>query len=105
MDIIEMQLRISQTVLRYQLVFHPVRQFAPTIIFEDDDVVVKTILMSHRIPCTGFLFKETLTFKDQLKERLGLHVQEYSATAEEIENIRRRLNSPDNSRGDCCDQV
>lgn len=58
MDIIEMQLRLSQTKLRYQLIFHPVRQFAPTIILEDDDVMVKTILMNHRIPCTGFLFKE-----------------------------------------------
>jgi ribonuclease Z len=58
MDIIEMQLRLSQTRLRYQLVFHPVRQFAATIIFEDDDILVKTIILNHRIPCVGFVFRE-----------------------------------------------
>ena len=25
---------------------------------DDDDVLVRTILLNHRIPCTGFLFKE-----------------------------------------------
>ncbi len=58
MDIVDLQLRLSQTRLRYQLVFHPVRQFANSIILEDDDVIVKTVLLSHRIPCTGFVFRE-----------------------------------------------
>lgn len=58
MDIVDLQLRLSQTRLRYQLIFHPVRQFANTIILEDDDIVVKTVLLSHRIPCTGFVFRE-----------------------------------------------
>lgn len=58
MDIIELQLRLSQTHLRYNLVFHAVRQYAGSVILEDEDVVVKTILLNHRIPCTGFLFSE-----------------------------------------------
>lgn len=58
MDIIEMQLRLSQTVLRYNLIFHPIRQYASSVILDDEDVIVRTILLNHRIPCTGFLFKE-----------------------------------------------
>jgi ribonuclease Z len=58
MDIIEMQLRFSQTNLRYNLIFHPIRQYAGSVIMDDDDVLVRTILLNHRIPCTGFLFKE-----------------------------------------------
>lgn len=58
MDIVDLQLRLSQTRLRYQLIFHPVRQFANSIILEDEDIVVKTVLLSHRIPCTGFVFRE-----------------------------------------------
>jgi ribonuclease Z len=58
MDIVDLQLRLSQTRLRYQLIFHPVRQFANSIILEDEDVIVKTVLLNHRIPCTGFVFRE-----------------------------------------------
>ena len=58
MDIIELQLRLSQTVLRYNLIFHPVKNYSGTIILEDEDLSVSTISLNHRIPCTGFLFKE-----------------------------------------------
>ncbi len=74
MDIIEIQLRLSQTVLRYQLIFHPIRQFAPTVILEDDDVIVKTILMNHRIPCTGFLFSE----KPKPRKLIVTKLQQYN---------------------------
>lgn len=58
MDIIELQLRLSQTVLRYNLIFHPVKNYSGTIIHEDEDMMVSTIVLNHRIPCTGFLFRE-----------------------------------------------
>lgn len=58
MDLIELQLRLSQTILRYRLIFHPVKHYAGTVIHEDDDVTVSTIVLNHRVPCTGFLFRE-----------------------------------------------
>lgn len=58
MDIIEIQLRLSNTVLRFNLIFHPVRHYVGSVIMEDDDLIVKSIVMNHRIPCTGFLFRE-----------------------------------------------
>ncbi len=58
MDIIELQLRLSNTRLKYNLIFHPVKHYLSSIILSDDDVTVRTIIMNHRIPCTGFLFKE-----------------------------------------------
>lgn len=58
MDIIELQLRLSNTILRYNLIFHPVRHFISSMIHEDNDVQVFTIILNHRIPCTGFLFRE-----------------------------------------------
>jgi ribonuclease Z len=58
MDIIELQLRLSHTVLRYNLIFHPVKNYSGTIILEDEDLTVSTIVLNHRIPCTGFLFRE-----------------------------------------------
>lgn len=58
MDIIELQLRLSQTVLRYNLIFHPVKNYSGNVIHEDEDVIVSTMVLNHRIPCTGFLFRE-----------------------------------------------
>lgn len=58
MDIIEMHLRASQTVLRYNLIFHPIRHYAPEILFEDDEIYVRSIVLNHRIPCMGFVFGE-----------------------------------------------
>ncbi len=58
MDIIEMQLRLSNTRLKYNLIFHPVKHYISSTILSDDDVSVRTVIMNHRIPCTGFIFKE-----------------------------------------------
>lgn len=58
MDIIEMHLRASQTVLRYNLIFHTIRHYAPEILFEDDEIYVRSIVLNHRIACTGFVFGE-----------------------------------------------
>ncbi len=74
MDVIELQLRLSMTRLRYQIIFHPIKHFAPAIILEDEDMVVKTIILNHRIPCTGFLFKE----KPKPRKLLVNKLQQYN---------------------------
>ncbi|MBL7928047.1 MAG: ribonuclease Z [Bacteroidia bacterium] len=56
MDILELQFRLSATVLRFNLIFHPLRHYSSQIIFEDQSVKVKSIIMNHRIPCAGFVF-------------------------------------------------
>ena len=57
-EIIDIQLKYSDTRLRYKLVYHFINSTSPKIIFEDDDLTVETIILNHRIPCTGFLFRE-----------------------------------------------
>ncbi|MBK9321204.1 MAG: ribonuclease Z [Bacteroidetes bacterium] len=58
MDIIEMHLRLSHTQLRYNLIFHPIRHYSPETLLEDEDIYVRTVVLNHRIPCTGFIFGE-----------------------------------------------
>lgn len=58
MDIIEIQLRISNMHLRYNLIFHSVRHYAPEVVFEDEEIMVRSVVLNHRVPCTGFIFKE-----------------------------------------------
>ena len=58
MDIIEIQLRISNMHLRYNLIFHSVMHYAAEVVFEDQEVMVRSVVLNHRVPCTGFIFKE-----------------------------------------------
>ena len=58
MDVLELQLRLSNTTLRYNLIFHAVRHYSAEVIMEDDDVQIRSIVLNHRVPCTGFLFRE-----------------------------------------------
>jgi len=57
-EIIELQNKHSQTYLKYTIVYHPYNYVTNDLIFEDERVEVRTILLSHRIPCCGFLFTE-----------------------------------------------
>ncbi len=57
-EILEMQFNYSQTSLRYPLVFLPTDHTVSGQIFENSDMQVETIILDHRIPCTGFKFSE-----------------------------------------------
>ncbi len=54
---------------------------------------------------TGFLFKETIQYKDQLKKQLGLNIKEFRATPQQIAQTQKKLNDPNNKIGMCCDEV
>lgn len=57
-DIIDLQLKVSETQLRYEIIFTPTHTDYTELIFENSDVTVETIILNHRIPNTGFLIKE-----------------------------------------------
>ena len=57
-EIIEIQFKYSQTNLRFRIIYHPHKYIANDLIFEDNKVEVRTILLNHRIPCCVFLFTE-----------------------------------------------
>lgn len=57
-EIITLQLQYSDSVLNYNIIFHELNPEAPELIFEDKILEVHSFPLNHRIPCTGFLFKE-----------------------------------------------
>ncbi len=73
MDIVEIQLRLSNTQLRYHLIFHPIRTYTSEIILEDAELQVRTVVLNHRIPCTGFVFREKARPKRLLVKKLQEH--------------------------------
>ena len=57
-EIIEVQCTHSETYLKFNIVYHFHKYVDNEIIFEDDKVEVRSIVLKHRIPCSGFVFKE-----------------------------------------------
>lgn len=57
-EIIDIQLLYSQTRLRYEIIYHDLNAEKSEIIYEDEHLIIETIILNHRIPCTGFLFRE-----------------------------------------------
>lgn len=57
-EIIEIQLKISATALNYPVKWVELNPDVPEVIYEDSQLSVTTIILNHRIPCCGFLFRE-----------------------------------------------
>lgn len=57
-EIITIQLKYSGSVLNYDIIFHELNTEQPELIFEDKILEIHSFPLNHRIPCTGFLFKE-----------------------------------------------
>ena len=76
-EIITTHLRYSRSSPNFKIIFHLLEKGVREIIFEDNAMVVETIPLSHKIRCSGFLFKEKLKprriDKDKLPEGLLIH--------------------------------
>ncbi|WP_348799947.1 ribonuclease Z [Flavobacterium adhaerens] len=59
-EIINLQLKLSNSWTNYQLIFHELESKESEIIFEDEKVIVKTIPLKHRVYTNGFLFQEKI---------------------------------------------
>ena len=59
-EIITLQLKLSKSWTKYQLIFHELSSKKSELIFEDKKVEVYTIPLNHRIYTNGFLFKEKI---------------------------------------------
>ena len=54
-ELIDMQLKVADTVLPFTLHFHPLRE---GLIVDEDKFTVHCFKVSHRIPCWGFRFEQ-----------------------------------------------
>jgi ribonuclease Z len=82
--IIQMQLKASDTRLNYQLHFHELQYDKNTLLVDDPYYSVETIVLKHRIPCCGFLFREKPRLKSLRKEKLA----EYDIPLSAIPGLR-----------------
>lgn len=76
-EIITTQLRYSRSAPSFRIVFHRLEKGVREIVFEDEALTVETIPLSHKIRCSGFLFKEKPKPRriDKMKMPEGLLLQ------------------------------
>ncbi|HRO38569.1 MAG TPA: ribonuclease Z [Flavobacteriales bacterium] len=71
-QVIDLQLRVSGTFLRFPLKFHPLEHRSGALVFQDDRVEVAELALKHRIDSTGFLFREAGLPRKLIKEKVEL---------------------------------
>lgn len=59
-DIINIHLKHSKGNLNYQVNYHKVDANNSAVVYEDNKIEISSIPLKHKIPCTGFLFKEKI---------------------------------------------
>ncbi len=69
-EFLEVQLKISQSHLTYDLNVHVVDPTQSNLIFRDKNVEVTTIPLDHRIPACGYLFREKKRLLNVIPEKL-----------------------------------
>lgn len=77
-EIITTQLKYSRSVPSFKIVFHQLEKDRQQTIYEDGALTIETIPMTHKLTCSGFLFREKEKPRRVDKTRLpeGLRIQQ-----------------------------
>lgn len=70
LEILTIQFKYSETVIRYPIEFIATEADESRQIFENADMTVETIILNHRIPCTGFKFVQKKRLRKLIIEKL-----------------------------------
>ena len=68
-EIIDIQLDASETVLQYELVYHPLNLTGYDIVYEDERIIAHSFPLRHSIPTCGFIFREKVLLRRHAEKR------------------------------------
>ncbi len=69
-QILEVQFLHSDTRICYPIVYYATNALKSEVIFSSKDIEVETIILNHRIPCTGFKFTEKKRLRKLVVDKL-----------------------------------
>ena len=70
-EIIDLQLAASNTELNFPLFFHSIPDDKEQLLFEDEAISIRNVLLNHSIKCSGFIFQEKKSERKILKDKIG----------------------------------
>lgn len=83
-EFLETTFKVSETWLNFKIHYVITQAKSPEIIFEDEDIIIQSFPLNHRIACTGFRFDEKVKSRKFDKKLLD----KYFITPEEIIDIK-----------------
>lgn len=83
--ILQLQLDAANTELSYPLVFTATQAREPEVLLDDESLSVTSFPLAHRIPCTGFIFRE----KKHPRKIIADAVSSLNLTAEMYADLRQ----------------
>lgn len=86
-ELIQKHLEVSNSVLNYPLIFKQTNSKKEETIYKDEVIEIKSFPLKHRIPTTGFLFKE-LPKPFKIKKEA---IEKYQIGIEEIKNLKKGI--------------
>jgi ribonuclease Z len=82
--IIDLQLAASNTELNFPLFFHSIADDKEQLLFEDEAISVRNVLLNHSLKCSGFIFQEKKSRRKILKDK----VEKYNIPFEKYNAIK-----------------
>ena len=83
-QLLQMQLDMFCSTLGYEVIFHPGNTSLQQVIYEDRSLTVETVPLHHRMPCSGFIFREKPGQRHIKPEMLEF----YTIPRSQIDNLR-----------------
>ncbi|NVN95724.1 MAG: ribonuclease Z [Bacteroidetes bacterium] len=84
-DVIDLQLKVSNSQLLYPLIFHPITSNTKTLLLENNTFKVFSFPVQHSVNCWGFVFEEKNCGYKINKE----FITQEKPTIEEIQSIKQ----------------
>ena len=73
-EIIMQHLKHANSALSYKIIFHRMKPHQAELLYEDEKITVTSIPLIHKIPCSGFLFREKQKPRRIIKETLPVNL-------------------------------
>ena len=83
-EILNIQMKASDTELRYPLFYHVISYEDEQILFEDELIQVRNIILDHSIRCSGFVFTEKKYKRKIIREK----IEEYNIPYDAIKKLK-----------------
>jgi ribonuclease Z len=69
-EIIDLQFKYSETAIQFPIEYTFIYALAPMKLLDNQDIIVESIPLDHRIACTGFLFHQKKRMRKLIKEKV-----------------------------------